>query len=234
MSQMSTGEWLERLAPAWLTKASREARLELRALGELLDGARSALWDARRAWFVTLAPASALELHGRVRRLRRYPGESDDTYRARLVVARLLFREGGRRKAVLRMLAAVGYPTAEVVELYTLGPVRYDGTWAFNGEIRYTGAPRRGEYDIVLPLDAGGVVPDAMIALIRGEARRWAPVWARLSALILRQAASADAAPLPTDEPQTVTRTQYHLFDGSFTFDGTVSYSGFSASSEVI
>lgn len=231
---MPIGEWLERFAPAWLVRGSREARLELRALGAIADDIRNALWTARRARFVTLAPESVLYLHGQARRLARYPGESAEVYRARLTVARLLFRDGGKQIAVRRMLAAVGFPTAEIVELHTLGPIRFDGTWAFNGEVRYSGSSRRGEYDIVLPLEADGAVAAAMIALIRSEARRWAPGWARLSALVLRQAVSGDAAPTPADAPMTVTRTQFHLFDGSWAFDGSNTYAGFSSSSEVI
>lgn len=232
---MKWGEWLTRTAPAWLVRGGTDARVVLEAIGEALDGARDALLLARRVRFVQLAPAALLERHGQLRRLRRYPGESTDAYRERLRAALPIYRQAGRRASILRVLRALGHADASVNELYRLGPALCDGTYACNGEIRCSGAPRRFEYDVVLPssLTSAELTAD-QVTLITSECRRWAPAWAALSAIILQLEPETDTVTAASDEAMEVTSRHYRLCDGSFDCDGSVDCDAFETTSEVI
>lgn len=226
---ITIGEWMEGVAPAWLVSRSVEARRELRVVGAALDAAMASLLAARDSWWVTKSPDALLELHGRIRGLPRYSGEAAAVYRARLAIARQLYRESGRRSAVLKVLAALGFPNADVVELYLEGTPRHDGTYSHNGELRHNGGARRFKYDVRLSL-ADGALSLALLDQLRAECRRWAPGWAVLAAVVVDAGVSADAAPHPADEPMTVTVRHYHLHDGSVLHDGSINHEPFSTS----
>ena len=219
---MNFGQWLERTAPAWWSAASTDARLVLQAIGAELDLAKAALREARRLWLLSLTPDGLLELHGQIRRLPRYPGESNDVYRARLLRALQLYREAGRKSAIVAVLKALGFPTGDVVELYQEGTRTLNGTWFLNGEVILNGGLRRFEYDLSLPISEAVPGPStAILGLMRSEARRWAPAWARLRNIRLVLAPFTDAADAPTDAPMTITFRRFSVLDGSWDLDGS-------------
>ncbi|MBT9485847.1 MAG: hypothetical protein IV100_12645 [Myxococcales bacterium] len=229
---MTFDEWLQRTAPAWLVRRATTGRAWVKVIGAELDAARAALVAARRAWFVTLAPDAVVPVHGRIRRLVRYPGESVSQYRERVRRALPLYRQAGKRAAQITLLEALGFTGAEPVELYRLGAIRCDGTYASNGELKAAGAARRFEYTLNIPATLLQGVTSATLALLRAESIRWAPRWAALAGIVLTLDGLSDEAPVFEDTAMEITTRRYHLCDGSVTADGSVDADAFDSTTE--
>lgn len=89
-----------------------------RAKDLMVQAARVAV----KTGFVHDCPADALPHHGAARLLPRYPGDTDDTYRARLAAAWDLWEWAGTRHGLLLMLEAMGFPHAAIYNVRDATP----------------------------------------------------------------------------------------------------------------
>lgn len=115
------------LAPAFLKKREPVESLVyalLTAIGEELDEAKTTILAMRRQLLVSTAEGVWLATHGRDRIIDRIPGESDDSYRARLLAAFLAKQQGGTTSGMIAGCALLGLDV-EVVERYLTDPTRW-------------------------------------------------------------------------------------------------------------
>ncbi len=100
--------------PAWL-RGPVAARIRA-AIGVALDHGFDVLKQAVRARFVQTAPADALSDLGDERHIEQYPGDTTDTYRARVLLAWDLWQQGGTAAAIIAALTSIGFTS---VRIYT-------------------------------------------------------------------------------------------------------------------
>jgi len=121
-------------------KAPRRSDMDMSKLadatGKLLDDAKLIAFRVRELKFIATAEGAALDLHGIDRKMPRLAGETDASYRRRLLAAYDLYREGGTKAGMKRVLESLGYLEAEVYPLYR---EKYkfhfhDGTLRMDGE----------------------------------------------------------------------------------------------------
>lgn len=86
----------------------------MRAHGRAKDWTQDAVRQAVRAGLVAVAPVDALGYDGNERNLPRYPGDTDETYRARLQRAWELWQQAGTRPGLLAVLDALGFANAAI------------------------------------------------------------------------------------------------------------------------
>ncbi len=86
----------------------------LGAIGDALDLTLEAMAQAVTARFVAHAPADALGWLGAERLLQRFPGDTDDTYRARLAAACVVWQLAGTEDGIIAMLIACGFTDVTV------------------------------------------------------------------------------------------------------------------------
>jgi len=104
--------------PIWLRTGNARAWRE--SIGALCDWTLDVLKQAVQARFVSLAPVDALPWIGWERRLPRYPGDTDATYRTRLAAAWDRWQYAGTETGILAGLEDIGFTEAAI---YTaLGP----------------------------------------------------------------------------------------------------------------
>lgn len=103
-------------------KLPRKADMDITKLtgviGGMLDDAKRAAFRVRELKFIMTSQGRALDLHGIDRKMPRLAGESDESYRKRLLAAYDLYREGGTQPGMKRVLESLGYPAAEIYPLY--------------------------------------------------------------------------------------------------------------------
>ncbi|WP_435924809.1 hypothetical protein [Paenibacillus sp. DYY-L-2] len=103
-------------------KLPRKADMDITKLtgviGGMLDDAKQAAFRVRELKFIMTSEGRALDLHGIDRKMPRLAGESDESYRKRLLAAYDLYREGGTMPGMKRVLESLGYPAAEIYPLY--------------------------------------------------------------------------------------------------------------------
>lgn len=103
-------------------KLPRKADMDITKLtgviGGMLDDAKQAAFRVRELKFIMTSEGRALDLHGVDRKMPRLAGESDESYRKRLLAAYDLYREGGTQPGMKRVLESLGYPAAEIYPLY--------------------------------------------------------------------------------------------------------------------
>ncbi|QUO43465.1 hypothetical protein KDJ56_11190 [Brevibacillus composti] len=87
-------------------------------IGKMLDDAKLAIFRVRELKYILTSEGRALDLHGIDRKMPRLAGESDESYRKRLLAAYDLYREGGTEPGMKRVLESLGYPNAEIYPLY--------------------------------------------------------------------------------------------------------------------
>ena len=121
---MTFGEYLWGLLTSALRRsADGDLRKWVDAWGAQLDLAKAAIFKLRRSWLIATAQGQALDVIGQGRKLPRYPGETDDDYRLRLSAAWEIYRRGGTIPGMPEALRLIGYPEADIYELYKDGPV---------------------------------------------------------------------------------------------------------------
>jgi hypothetical protein len=99
-------------APRWLLGPRGAAWLE--SSGDTKDASCDELKAAVKLRFASTAPGDGLDLMGADRMIERAIGETNASYRARIIDAWNLWQFGGTAWGLLRALAGVGYPTATI------------------------------------------------------------------------------------------------------------------------
>lgn len=160
-------KYLQKIAPPWLL--SDRGKRWLQAHGDGLDLVSDLIRLAVQARIIAVAPEDALVYIGIDRGMPRYPTETTEDYRTRLIGAWDYWQWGGTKKGVQDVLALLGY-AVEITELYTLDPLRWS-------EFAITVAPIIGGFRKRLWAD-GGLWGDGGL-----WAQGWAPVPDELEAL---------------------------------------------------
>lgn len=88
------------------------------ALGEVFDDIKISAFALRRSWIASTSEGKALDFHGEERNLPRYPGESDELYKGRVLAAYEMYALGGTDPGIIRTLELLGYPQAAIYPLY--------------------------------------------------------------------------------------------------------------------
>lgn len=148
---MKFGEYLWRLLSSPFKRSEDgDVRRWVDVQGETLDNLKLSIFKMRRSWLIATAQGEALDAIGRSRKLPRYPGEDDKAYRRRLSAAWEIYSRGGTIPGMVEALRLIGYPDAQVHELYKDGPVSpfHDGTYRYNHEVRHSGGVRWAEFRV--------------------------------------------------------------------------------------
>lgn len=147
------------------------------SLGQTLDDAKAAIFLTRRAWLIATASGEALDNHGRSRGLPRYPGESDDLYRRRLLAAYEIYVLGGTSRGIIRALDLMGFPNARVHELYKDGAVTplHGELDVYNGQVQHRGGIRWAEFRVIAGLADDRPFTRDDLAVVQAEIYRMKP-----------------------------------------------------------
>lgn len=206
------------LLPAW-ARGTEVGRL-LQAISEGADGARNVILQLRRLWVLGTSSDAGLDLHGEARTAPRWDDESDEDYQRRLMG---LFQARLRQSTMpgmLALMAALGHPDAEVLELYTLHAVQtFDGTWSFDGSRRYESPNRWAEFAILLPWGATPFTAE-LYRRWRAEVDRIKPAHTKLAYFQIGQPLG-DSWTAAAAEGLSVQATTQRRYDGTWTFDGS-------------
>lgn len=185
---MSTfGEYLfGLLRDALRAGENSELRRWADVLGLALDELKASLFLVRRAQVLATATGEALDAHGRDRGLARYPGESDDLYRMRLLAAHSIYAGAGTVPGIVAALELLGYPGAEVYELFRDGPVAplFNGQHLYSGSVQHSGGVRWAEFKIRAGIGDRPLTAQDL-AIVVDAIRRLKPAHTRLVAFAL-------------------------------------------------
>lgn len=138
MSEFSNYLW-ELLSKPFKKKKDTDVQKWVQVCGEILDEVKQCIFNVRKQWSVFTATGEALDAIGYGRRISRYPGEDDEQYRRRILLAFNLYSQGGTLPGMLSALSLIGYPNASIIEAYNDLAVRYDGTYRYNGNAKHDG-----------------------------------------------------------------------------------------------
>lgn len=174
---MSYTTYVVALAPPWLR--GRWGEQWHRAQGLLFDMVAEGAVQAVKARLLRSGPDDALPYAGNDRQIERAPGESADSYRARLLGAFETWRLAGTNKGILSALAVIGYTKAAIYESHdwfpldpewwrfwlVLDPPSGFSTWKLGD------GTKLGEK--LVGLDKLGADAKAAITLLRRVVRKW-------------------------------------------------------------
>lgn len=205
------------------------------AVGTQLDKVKLSVFKMRRSWVIQTATGEALDLIGRSRKLPRYPGESDEAYRRRLSAAWEIYRRGGTIPGMKEALRLIGYPDAEIHELYKDGPVSpfHNGAYTYNGTVRHSGGVRWAEFRVRTRIEDGRDLTRTDMAVLLDTIYRVKPARSMPTALALDImfedfVPHQDGIELDVIFVAHALREQYpwegHLHDGSATHSGAITY----------
>ncbi|TEB09131.1 hypothetical protein [Pelotomaculum propionicicum] len=125
---MGFGDYFYYLAHRIFKRAPRENNdLDkfTRGIGSVYDRAKEAIFKLREQALIITASGKALDQHGRDRNMPRFPGESDDKYRLRLLKAFSYYEQLGTKEHMLEVLRGLGYKDCDIDELYLTDPERW-------------------------------------------------------------------------------------------------------------
>lgn len=111
--------WLRR--PESLPQASHQVTLLVRAIGGVLNGVLTAVYNIRRIWLVSQSSGAVLDEHGLDRAVPRRLGEADADYRPRVLAALRAKTPGETKAGMTTALDTLGLVNFNIFELYTLG-----------------------------------------------------------------------------------------------------------------
>ncbi|OHD25544.1 MAG: hypothetical protein A2064_00665 [Spirochaetes bacterium GWB1_66_5] len=219
---MTAFEYIQKwLLPAW-AQGTEVGRL-LAALSEGADGARDLILALRRLWILGTSSGAGLDLHGEARTAPRWDDESDEDYQLRLMGLFQARLRQSTKQGMLALMAALGQPTATVLELYTLHAVQtFDGTWSFDGTRRYESPNRWAEFAIVLPWGAETFTAE-LYRRWRTEVDRIKPAHTKLAYFELGMPLDETWAGA-VGEGLSVEVTTQRRYDGTWTFDGAAPF----------
>ncbi|MDI3480780.1 MAG: hypothetical protein PWQ97_435 [Tepidanaerobacteraceae bacterium] len=128
------------------------------AVGINQDELKKIIFHIRRAWNVATAIGPELDAHGEDRKMPRYAGEDDETYRNRLLAAYIIYSEGGTNPGIIHALNILGFTDVDIYELYkdTSYIPRFDGTFMYNNVKTHSGEYKWAQFDVKMN------VPDAL------------------------------------------------------------------------
>jgi len=200
--------WAWRWMPRVLKRAGdtvSDIRRAVQVLSSLFDDAKACAFRVRRAWLTKTSFGQALDIIGEGRKMPRHPGETDESYCARLLHARELYQKGGTVPGMALAMELLGYPDATAQEPRYWERWRYDGTVRFGPGTQYGGTYRWATFTVTLP-EIAAMTPE-QLALILRTVRAWKPARSRLAHLVLQlEAPPADEFPA-TEDALTVAPT---------------------------
>jgi hypothetical protein len=187
---MGFAEYLYRLMHIIFKRGPRErsdADALARALGPEYDLLQEAIFIMREQALVATAGGRALDALGAERGIRRWMGEPDDHYRRRLLAAYRTYASDGTRAGMLAMLRVLGYPEAEVHELYRDGVVSplFDGHNRYDGTIVHSGGVRWAEFRVKAKIEEDRSFTAADLALLLEAINNAKPAHTKLAELVL-------------------------------------------------
>lgn len=132
--------WLRDRSPPWFQ--GPEVGPQIEGHGRLLDEHAELIATAIRARHAELAPEDALNLLGAERGLTRYPGESLEAWRDRVLGAWVFWRWSGTEYGLGVALAQLGYSSA-IVPVWTYDPLRWSefDVFIYPANRSYDGSP---------------------------------------------------------------------------------------------
>jgi len=174
---VSYSAYVVALAPPWLRGKWGERWHE--AEGLLLDMVAEGAVQAVKARLLGAGPDDALPYAGNDRQIERAPGESVESYRARLLGAFETWRRAGTNKGILVALAVIGYPTAAIYESHDWFPLD-PAWWRFwlvldppSGFSSWKLGDGTKLGDKLVGLDKLGADAKAALTLLRRVVRKW-------------------------------------------------------------
>lgn len=149
-----------------------------RVLGKRFDDAMESLYKAQEQTMVATCDPELLQIHADDRKLKRYPGETDENFRKRIANYPEVCRLGGTDPGVLLAVRSLGYETPELVKANEMtGRVYFetDGTWNLDGtKLLEAGEieDRWAEFYIVIKMSVDESHPIAT-SVLKEHVRKW-------------------------------------------------------------
>jgi hypothetical protein len=153
-------------------------------LASLLDDARQAVFDARRAWLPATSNEEALDILGADRLIHRMQGESDEDYQQRVMAAFDLHRQGGTEPGMVMAMVLMGFDWATVDEPRDPITWHLDGAVTLDGMTLIGGRTRWAEFIVTLPAPPEGMTAERLADVLR-QVRTWKPAHTMLANLVL-------------------------------------------------
>lgn len=106
------------------------------ACGKVLDDLKQAIFEVRRQAFILTAKGKGLDAIGRVRRMHRYPDETDEQYAERLISKREISEYAGTAYGLSQSIRSLGYNRVKIVPVYLDDPARWAEFYVFLNKVR--------------------------------------------------------------------------------------------------
>lgn len=151
------------------------------------------------------------------------PSWSEERKRAQVADSLKLHMKKGTPWAVKTALESISWPVVALEE--GLAPLLCDGSFSYNGENTYCASGRWALFRATFDLSLGGITP-AQEAQIRRVIDNTRPARSTLERIKGAVGLVDGAGAAPVDGPAQILTTTWHLYDGSLSFDGSVTYSG--------
>ncbi|SKC68064.1 serine/arginine repetitive matrix protein 2 [Maledivibacter halophilus] len=136
---MKFTEYLWYLAhrPLKLSEPSESDAYKLfKVLGNVLDQVKEKIFLIRRQALIYTASGKALDKHGEGRKLKRFAGETDESYKKRLLAKWEIAIMAGSKKAILLTLKALGYEQSYIEPFYVHDPERWAEFIIYLGSVK--------------------------------------------------------------------------------------------------
>ena len=215
--------------PEW--QGTSDIRRLVNVLGSVLDDTKDLVLSIRRSWLTPTSWGAFLDLIGDSRLLPRHPGESDGTYKSRLISAFELYQKGGTNWGVFLGTSLLGYEDFAITEPRI--QCRYDGRQRYDGSLRYDGLLWAFfTVSITMPPTWTAMQHAVLVDTIN----RWKSAHVRLDAVNLQAGDWSDTFPTATDElvwvveRSVATSDAYPwpvaMYNGQHQYDGSIQYGG--------
>ncbi|MEW5898174.1 MAG: phage tail protein [Bacillota bacterium] len=180
-------EYLYYLAHRIFKRGGADVDKWTKALGPNYDAALEAIFLLREQALVVTAAGAALDALGKERNMPRYPGESDELYRRRLLAAYQIYSSAGTIPGIQEVLRVLGYPQAAVHELFRDGVIipLHNGQYRYDGAAVHSGGVRWAEFKILMGIIEERDFTAAEADLIIEAINRVKPAHTRLVAVNL-------------------------------------------------
>jgi hypothetical protein len=189
---------LHRIFKRGVLQQDNDADKLTRALGPNYDAAQEAIFLVREQALVATATGAALDALGKERGLPRHRDEPDEYYRRRLLSAYSLYQAAGTIPGIKNVLRILGYPNAEIYELYKDGVTQpfHNGQYRYDGTIQHQGGRRWAEFKIITDIEEGRTYTAADVRVLVDAINKVKPAHTKLAAFTLGMIIPAEALPL--------------------------------------